>query len=134
MSHPERIKPIALMREKEEFVCGNLRCPFTFAATYLYDTESFFMDLKRDREFVQSLLEFALDFCIQSGRAQIEAGVDAVFIEDPSASPNVISPETFREIVLPFLTRLVKNLRKSVPVIFHICGDTSPIRNWCRLH
>jgi uroporphyrinogen-III decarboxylase len=85
------------------------------------------MDLKRDEGFVKKLLEFALKYCIDSGDAQIEAGVDAMFIEDPSASPNVISPETFRKIVLPFERRLVKSLGKKVPVVFHICGDTSPI-------
>jgi MtaA/CmuA family methyltransferase len=125
--HPDRLRPIKIMRDSEEIVFGNIRCPFTFAATYLYDAESFFMDLKRDEGFVKKLLEFALKYCIESGDAQIEAGVDAMFIEDPSASPNVISPETFRKIVLPFERRLVKSLRKKVPVVFHICGDTSPI-------
>jgi MtaA/CmuA family methyltransferase len=125
--HPDRLKPLKIMREEEEFVCGNIRCPFTLSATYLYDTESFFMDLKRDEDFVHRLMEFALQYCMESGRAQIEAGVDAMFIEDPSASPNVISPETFKRIVLPYERRLVKELKKKVPVVFHICGDTTEI-------
>src|SRR3990172_2341003 len=125
--HPERLRPIEMMKEEEDFVCGNIRCPFTLAATYLYDTESFLMDLKKDEAFVHRLLEFALKYCVESGKAQIEAGVDALFIEDPSASPNVISPETFRKIVLPFEKRLVKSLRKKVPIVFHICGDTTQI-------
>lgn len=124
--HPDRLRPIDIMREEEDFVCGNIRCPFTFAATYLYDAESFFMDVKKDEEFVHRLMEFALQYCIESGKAQIEAGVDAMFIEDPSASPNVISPETFKKLVLPYERRLVKSLKK-VPVVFHICGDTAPI-------
>ncbi len=115
------------MREKTDFVSGNIRCPFTFAATYLYDAESFYMDIRLDEPFVRSLMDFSLRFCLESGMSQIEAGVDMMFIEDPSASPNVISPETFRKIVLPYTKRLVKSLRKKVPVAFHICGDVTPI-------
>jgi MtaA/CmuA family methyltransferase len=123
----ERIKPIKIMAGEEDFVCGNIRCSFTFAATYLYESEPFFMDIKRDASFVHRLMDFALKYCIESGRAQIHAGVDAMFIEDPSASPNVISPDTFRKIVLPYETKLIRALRKKVPVVFHICGDASPI-------
>lgn len=125
--NPERTQPIKKMVDEEDFVCGNIRCPFTFASTFLYDAESFYMDLKRDEKFVRDLLDTALEYCIESGLAQIEAGVDAMFVEDPSASPNVISPETFRKTVLPYDTKLIKNLKKKVPVIFHICGETTPI-------
>jgi MtaA/CmuA family methyltransferase len=128
--HKDRLKPLRIMRKEEEFVCGNIRCPFTFASTYLYNTEDFYMDIKRDEEFVHMLTEFALRYCIDSGRAQIEAGVDAMFIEDPSASPDVISPETYKRTVLPFEKRLIKTLKKKVPVIFHICGDTSTILDY----
>ncbi len=124
--HSERLRPINLMRD-EEFLCGNIRCPFTFAGTYLYEAEDFLMDTKRDRDFVHELLRFALKYCLESGKAQIEAGVDTIFIEDPQASPNLISPETFKETALPYDKRLIKELRKKVPVIFHICGDTSSI-------
>jgi MtaA/CmuA family methyltransferase len=124
---PERLKPIQLMKKNEDFVSGNIRCPFTFAATYLYETEKFFMDLKMDEPFVKDLLDFALKYCLESGKAQIEAGVDAIFMEDPSASPNVISPEAFRKFALPRIKKLVRKMRKRVPVVLHICGDVSPI-------
>ncbi len=125
--HPDRTSPIKKMVKEEDFVCGNVRCPFTFASTFLYDAESFYMDLKRDEKFVHDLLNRALEYCIESGLSQIEAGVGAMFVEDPSASPNVISPETFRKTALPYDTKLIKRLKKKVPVIFHICGETTPI-------
>ncbi|MFQ5887433.1 MAG: hypothetical protein ACE5HY_01920, partial [Candidatus Hydrothermarchaeales archaeon] len=51
----ERLEPLRLLLEKEDFVCGNARCPFTFASTFLYDLESFLMDLKLDEDFVFKL-------------------------------------------------------------------------------
>jgi len=127
MFDPDRLRALKIMRSGEDFVCGNIRCPFTFAGTYLFETEEFYMDVKRDKGFVRELLELALRYCLESAEAQIEAGVDAMFIEDPSASPNVISPGSFRELALPYERRLVKAVRKHVPVVLHVCGDTGAI-------
>lgn len=122
----ERQEPLRLMLEKEDFVCGNARSPFTFASTFIYDLESFLLDLKLDEDFVFKLLDVALDFCIEHGRAQIEEGAKAIFVEDPSASTALLSPPDYRKFALPYEQKLIKAF-KEVPVIFHICGDITPI-------
>ncbi|RMF90785.1 MAG: hypothetical protein D6733_02885 [Methanobacteriota archaeon] len=128
MFHAERMRPIQLMKEAEEgAVFGNIRCPFTFASTFLYEPEDFYIALKKDEDFARELVEAAYEYCLQSGQAQIEAGVDAMFMEDPSASPDVVSPETFRSLAMPYVKRLISEFRKKVPVVFHVCGDTGSI-------
>jgi uroporphyrinogen decarboxylase len=122
----DRMAPIRHMLKEEDFVCGNVRCPFTLASSYVYDLESFLIDLRMDEDFVFKLLDFSLEYCVEYARAQIEAGVGAMYTEDPSASSSVISPETYRKFALPYQKALIKEI-KDVPVIFHVCGDITHI-------
>ena len=59
------------------------------------------------------------------GRALSEVGIDGLIIADPVSSSTMISPNFYREFVLPSLKQLIQNL--GVPVILHVCGDTQPI-------
>ncbi|MBW1799327.1 MAG: uroporphyrinogen decarboxylase family protein [Deltaproteobacteria bacterium] len=74
-------------------------------------------------------LEFLLDrmneFLIDFGQALIENGVNILFIPEPTASSTMIAPRMFRQLVLPRLQKLIREL--DVPVVLHICGDTKPI-------
>jgi len=123
----ERVMPIKLMLEKEKFVAGNMRCPFTLASDYLYELEKFLIDLKIDRQFIRKLLDFSLEYCTEAIKAQIEAGASAVFIEDPNASPNLISPKDAREFAFPYTQKLVKKIGGEVPLILHICGNVESV-------
>lgn len=123
----ERTLPIKLMLEKEEFVAGNMRCPFTLASDYLYELEKFLIDLKLDKPFIRRLLDFSLEYCAESIKAQISAGVSAIFVEDPNASPNLISPKDAREFAFPYTQKLVKRIEGEVPVILHICGNVESV-------
>ena len=67
------------------------------------------------------MTEMLLAFC----RAAAEAGADFVFVADPVASATMISPAMFGRFALPALRELCAGL--SIPVILHICGDTTPI-------
>ncbi len=123
-NHEERTEPILLM-QGEGFVCGNMRCPFTLASTFLYDLESFLMLLKTDESAALNVLDFALDYCVQYAKAQMEAGADAIYVEDPTASSTVISPEHYKKYALPYEKTLIKKI--GGPVILHICGDVNAI-------
>jgi len=123
----ERVMPIKLMLEKEKFVAGNMRCPFTLASDYIYELEKFLIDLKIDRQFIRKLLDFSLEYCAEAIDAQISAGVSAVFIEDPNASPNLISPRDAREFAFPYTQKLIKRIGGEVPIILHICGNVESI-------
>lgn len=123
----ERMLPIKLMLEKESFVSGNMRCPFTFASEYLYDIENFLINMKINKNFIRKLVDFAYEYTLEAVKAQIRAGVDAIFLEDPNASPNLISPDDAREFALPYAKKLISKIRSEVPVILHICGNVTNI-------
>ncbi len=121
----ERLEPIRLMKEEDGFVSGNMRCPFTLASTFLYDLEAFLMLLKTDEEAALRILDFAKDYCVQYAQAQVKAGVDAVYVEDPTASSTVISPNDYRKYALPYEKEFIREI--DAPVILHICGDVNNI-------
>ncbi len=122
----ERLEPIrSMLASGEEFVCGNMRCPFTLASTFLYDMESFLVAMRMGDSAVNELLDFASEYCIQYAKAQVKAGAHALYIEDPAASGSVISPRDYREYALPYEKALIKEIK--VPTIFHICGDVNPV-------
>jgi MtaA/CmuA family methyltransferase len=123
----ERTAPLRYMLEKEDFVCGAVRSPFTMASSLLYNLENFLVDMKMDREFILKLLDFSSNYCRETARAMIEAGAHAIYIPDSSASSSVISPKDYREFALPYERPLIKEITKKVPVILHICGDISSI-------
>lgn len=121
----ERLEPLRLMRENEGFLCGNMRCPFTLASTFLYDLESFLLLLKTNEDAALRILDWALEYCIYYARAQVDAGVDAIYVEDPTASNNVISPKDYRKYALPYERKFIREI--GAPVILHICGDINNI-------
>ncbi len=127
LNTPEKMSHLKLLLEKEDFVAGNLRLPFTFASTLLYNLENFLIETKVDKEFAHKLIDFAYRYDLELATALIENGAGAIYLEDPSASSNLISPQDYREFAYPYQKKLIKEITKHVPVIFHICGNISPI-------
>ncbi len=124
----EKMAPLKLLLESEGFAAGNLRMPFTFAATLLYPLESFLLDLNLDKRFVHELLDYALRYNLELARAMLEAGAELIFTEDPSASSSVISPSHYREFAYPYEKRLIREIKsRGAKVVLHICGDVSAL-------
>ncbi|WP_083476754.1 uroporphyrinogen decarboxylase family protein [Moorella stamsii] len=101
--------------------------PFTTAA-FLRGVEDFLKDLRRNPEFVHSLLQLTTRSIINYIEAARKRGFSCS-IGDPLASASVISPRHFREFVKPYLTKIaawVKAAGGSGPSL-HICGDTRAI-------
>ena len=67
----------------------------------------------------------ATDFCIEYGRQQVAAGAHMLFPADPSASGDLISPETYKEFVLPYHRKFATSI--SAPKILHMCGHTEKL-------
>jgi MtaA/CmuA family methyltransferase len=66
-------------------------------------------------------------FLLNFGRALIERGANVIIVPEPTASSSMISPRTFRDLVLPLIQDLTSAL--AAPCILHICGNTAPILN-----
>ena len=124
----EKMAPLKFLLEREGFAAGNLRMPFTFAATLLYPLESFLLDLSIDKRFVHELLDYALRYNLELAKAMLDAGAELIFTEDPSASSSVISPSHYREFAYPYEKRLISEIkRRGGKAVLHICGDVSAL-------
>ena len=75
------------------------------------------------------LLDFTTEVAIRFGTAQLEAGVHLPLVFDPSATPEVVPPQFFREFELPRLARLFAALRRAGAAAgwLHIAGRAGPI-------
>jgi uroporphyrinogen decarboxylase len=73
---------------------------------------------------VKACLEALTEGAIALGRAQAAHGVDAILISSAFAGGGFISPDHYREFVLPFEKKVVEGIKRAtdVPVYTHTCG------------
>ncbi|GHT04743.1 methylcobamide--CoM methyltransferase [Planctomycetales bacterium] len=101
--------------------------PFTLAAL-LVGAETISRWMFKEPAAVHQLLEIAYRACSRLATAIIEIGATPS-LTDAMSSSTVISPKHFREFALPYLKRLVGDIRArsgAAPGL-HICGKTAPI-------
>lgn len=111
---------------KKEFpIVAGIVGPFSLAG-YLLGLNDVLVASISDPESLKKLLDVTLDLGIIYGKALIEAGADIICVEDMSASTEMISPQIYKDIVLPYHRRLFEELRPAITVL-HICGNVTPI-------
>jgi uroporphyrinogen decarboxylase len=79
--------------------------------------------------FVADALDFAVEVSSVKADMALSSGSDLIFVSDPTASEDLISPQMYAELVLPRARRLIGAIKAAghVAVIYHICGDTTRI-------
>jgi len=118
---------VALLRDRfrsEMAVLGGVVGPFTVAGHLLGISQLLVASLTKPQA-VEPFLDAAFRFAVQYAARQVEAGADAIVVEDMAASLDLTSPKIYRNVVLPWQKRLVEAIR--VPVILHICGNNTRI-------
>lgn len=109
----------------EKLITGAAVAPLTMAGMMM-GVQNFMMQLYDDEDGTNALLEFATDLIVRQCEEQIALGADALFIADPVASGDLISPSMYEEFALPYLKEVTSRLKKyNVPIILHICGHTT---------
>jgi [methyl-Co(III) methylamine-specific corrinoid protein]:coenzyme M methyltransferase len=84
------------------------------------------MAIFTDEAFGLALMEFTTDFCVAYAEKMVENGADTMVIIDPTASAQLIGAEFYEKFVVPFHAKIVDAMHKvNVPVVLHICGDTT---------
>lgn len=124
---PELIKAVKILKEKvgdEVIVMGGIIGPFTIAASLLGNVPI----LKATIKFPEKIIPF-LEVGERAGTALalalVEAGADMIAIEDMGASPELISPGTYKRFEVFYQKRQVEQI--PVPTILHICGNVDQI-------
>lgn len=112
----------------EAFVISTLRGPLNIASQ-LRGVEDMMIDLLERPEQAANVLDFTTDIALRVSEASLASGAHALMFGEATCSPNFISPEMYRRIVVPRHARLVDGLRKMGWrfVGFHVCGDLAPI-------
>ncbi|MCP8308066.1 MAG: MtaA/CmuA family methyltransferase [archaeon] len=98
--------------------------PITLAG-HLVGTERLLIWMIKKRNEVKELLKKTTEADVIYVNALLKAGADVLVPCDPTASPDMISPLDFRELVKPNLIELMKSVKGYF--VLHICGKTKPI-------
>lgn len=124
----DHIEPISEDIGNRAFVLGGVpESPFSFAA-YLRGPRNFMLDLRKNKKFVEELLEFTTETSLKLIDSLAQHSTDGIWIGDGLASGSLISPETYREWTLPKLRQLVDRAHEyDMPVFYHVCGRTDEL-------
>lgn len=125
---PELIEAVRLLKERfgdEVLVMGNIVGPFSIVANLVGITEVLKASFKKP-DSLEPFLEVAERAGTALGHALLEAGADALVIEDMMASIDVISPPIYEKIAQPWEKKQIEGLPE-VPTIMHICGKVNSI-------
>lgn len=98
--------------------------PFSVAG-HLLGTDQLLMQSFLDPDSIRPAMESAVHTASRIASAAVRAGADVVCVEDMAASTDLIRPQTFVDLVLPYLKQLISAI--PAPVVLHICGNTNPI-------
>lgn len=123
--------PAALRRARalcpELALIGNLVGPFSLLGM-LADPLRVFRWTRRQAADVHRYMGKIAEDLVRFGEMQIEAGVDAVCIAEPTATGEILGGALFGSFVVPYVREIAERLRAAgSPVIVHICGDARPI-------
>ncbi len=79
----------------------------------------------REKEGLSEYLKYGTDAMIAYANALFDAGADVFAVLDPVASPELINPKDFEEMIMPFYHQISEDLNGHT--ILHICGEISKI-------
>ena len=120
---PQLLEGIRLLKARvgtTALVIGGIIGPYSTAGNLL-GTEELLRKSFRQPEKLANFLAAGTQIGLALAKAEIAAGADVICIEDMLASLGLVSPNIFREVILPWHNHLVPAIG-SVPVIMHICG------------
>lgn len=107
------------------FVRGAVTGPYSMAAE-LMGTEELILATMTRADQVEEILEFCTDVAINYGKAFLARDVE-VCIFDSQTAPPLMSPDTYKRLVLPCVQNLIGSLKSlgATFVEYVVGGDTS---------
>lgn len=96
------------------------------AAGHLWGVEPLLELSKTNPDEFTARVELVNDALIDISRDAIDNhGADSLYVPDPTASGDLLSPESFSKLMVPVYKRYTR-ATKDVPSFLHICGNTAP--------
>lgn len=124
---PVVAEAIKIIREKvgpDVPIIGGMEGPITVASDLL-SVKSFMKWSLKKTDLFEQALDLATEAAIMYANALVEAGADIISVADPVASPDLMSPDSFKKFFKARLQKFSSSVN-SVTVL-HICGNVNPI-------
>lgn len=124
---PAVLEAIKIIREKvgpDVPIIGGMEGPITVASD-LVSVKSFMKWSLKKTDLFEQALDLATEAAIVYANALVEAGADVISVADPVASPDLMSPDSFKKFLKARLQKFSSSVN-SVTVL-HICGNVNPI-------
>jgi [methyl-Co(III) methanol-specific corrinoid protein]:coenzyme M methyltransferase len=102
---------------------GSLTGPISLAAS-LVEPAIFLRQLRKNPPAAHKILDSVSRELIDFAAAMVESGAQAICVNDPTATGEILGPKLFREYASIYINQIADAARRlGVPVIVHICGD-----------
>ncbi|AKB36187.1 Methylcobalamin:coenzyme M methyltransferase, methanol-specific [Methanosarcina siciliae C2J] len=127
---PVVLEAIKIIREKvgpDVPVVGGMEGPVTLASD-LSSVKSFMKWSIKKPDLFEQILDFAAEATVVYANAMVEAGADIISVADPVASPDLMSPDTFKTELEPRLQKFSSGV--SSVTVLHVCGNVNPILDY----
>lgn len=114
--------------EKGLAVFGGMWCPFFHVLCDFFGMENYFVKMYTDPEVVHAATRHIVDFYLEANRRylwQAKPYLSAAFFGNDLGTQLslLISPESFDEFVLPYLTEIVQGIKaEGLKTAMHSCG------------
>lgn len=122
---PEVLKAISTLHKKykdDVAIVTSIVGPFALGAK-LFGFDNLFPWILTHPEKVHAVMEKLTPLAIAYSQAQLEAGSDVILIGEATCSGDLISPDTYRDFVVPYHTQICNEI--GGPSILHICGRST---------
>lgn len=124
----DRVEAVQRLREAsgDQCVIGWIEAPFAEVCC-LFGLMSVLKLARRAdwRELVQGLIDRVFSVQLEFAMMQVEAGADIIGAGDSAVSQ--IGPKRYEETCLKSTQKLFREIGTQVPVLYHVCGDSSII-------
>ena len=124
---PELLKAVRILKEElgdNVPIVAGIIGPFTIAGG-LIDTVPLLKATIKSPEKIRTFLDIGEKAGTALANALVDAGADIISCEDMTASPQLLSPNTYGDYELEYQRRQFEAI--SVPKILHICGNVDSI-------
>lgn len=106
--------------------CGRVLTGHITVAGHLWGVEPLLEMSKTNPEKFSQCLDVVNDLLIDIARDAIDNhGADSIYMPDPTASGDLLSPDSFSTLMVPVYKRFTRAI-KDTPSYLHICGNTAP--------
>lgn len=115
--------------ENDLAVFSGMWCPFFHVVSNFFGMEEYFVKMLTEPEIVLAVTEKVVDFYLEANKRffdKMANKIDAAFFGNDLGSQLdcLISPELFKRFVLPYIKKLVEQMKSyNLKVAMHSCGS-----------